>query len=358
MTEQVLNQQPNQVNEPRHSKKKKKSKRILGKVIFTLLVMIIFVSMGFTIKISFDKIKEQNEKIEELNKLNSEMEKLIPTGEYIYEEDLKNKTIQYGVSISLFQKLFPENAVFFGKNGINFMPINESLPKNNLDKNSFKQDEEEGFIYFNEKNGKKAKKGIDVSTFQKEINWKKVKESGIDFAIIRCGFRGYHQGKLVEDSMFRKNIEGALNNDIDVGVYFFSQAVSEMEAREEAEFVYELIKEYNITYPVIFDMEEIADDNYRTEDLIQEERTNIALSFCEQIEKYGYTPMIYGNIYWLLENYDIEKIMKYDIWFAQYQKNLYFPYEIDMWQYTHKGRVDGIEGDVDFNLCFKDYTKK
>ena len=364
MTEQTNNQilnQPENNPQPKQNKSKRRKKstqNYTGKIVFStagiVIVILLIALLIFTVK----ENKDLNKEIIYLKNEKKEMEKLIPTGEYFYKEDLKNKAIQYGLSINLFQKLYPENVVFFGENGITFQKINENLKPNKLDLNKFKQDEKEGFIYYDEKNNFKAKKGIDVSYFQQEIDWKKVKESGIDFAIIRCGYRGYTEGKLVEDKTFRYNIEGALNNDIDVGIYFFSQAVNTMEAKEEADFVNDLISEYNITYPVVFDMEEIYNDEHRTMDLTTEERTDIALAFCEQIESYDYTPMIYGNLRWLLENYDTEKIMKYDIWFAQYQKNLYYPYKLDMWQYTHKGKIDGVPTDVDLNLCFKDYKKK
>ncbi len=358
MTEQTINQTPKTAPPKRRKTRKQSSQKYMGLIIAVIIIIVLVFLLIGTLFISINKIKELNKQITELKNTNEEIEKLIPTGEYFYKEDLKNKTIQYGLSLTLFQKLYPENIVFYGKDGITFEPLDEKISPNKLNLESFTHDEEEGFIYFDEKTNHKAKKGIDVSMFQKNINWKKVKESGIDFAIIRCGFRGYTTGKLMEDSTFEANIKGALENDIDVGVYFFSQAVNEMEAREEADFTAELIKKYNITYPVVFDMEDIHDDDYRTEDLTTAERTKIALAFCDQVEKHGYIPMIYGNIRWLIENYDIEKIMKYDIWLAQYQKNLYYPYKLDMWQYTHKGEFDGIPADVDINLCFKDYSAK
>lgn len=152
-----------------------------------------------------------------------------------------------------------------------------------------------------------------------------------------------------------KNIEGALNAKIKVGVYFFSQAITIEEAVEEAEFVIENIKKYDITYPVIYDTEEIVNEDSRADGLSKEERTEIAVAFLERVKKAGYTPAIYANLRWFTMSLDISELDAYDKWYAYYDKELYFPYKISMWQYTENGQVDGINGSVDLNISFKDW---
>lgn len=203
--------------------------------------------------------------------------------------------------------------------------------------------------------GNEALSGIDVSTYQGDIEWDKVKSDNIDFAIIRAGYRGYESGEINEDDKFKKNISGAINNGIDVGVYFFSQAISEEEAKEEAEFILDAIKGYEVKYPIVFDMEYV--ENGRINSLSMEERTNITLAFCEVIKNAGYEPMIYGNQFWLQEYVSLHDINDYELWLAQYNERPNFPYEFRVWQYTDSGQVDGIEGNVDLNLWFKSVEK-
>ncbi|MFV0517166.1 MAG: glycoside hydrolase family 25 protein [Aminipila sp.] len=203
--------------------------------------------------------------------------------------------------------------------------------------------------------GVTASQGIDVSKYQGDIDWYKVKNSGISFAMLRVGYRGYKTGIVNMDEKFIENIRQASQAGVDIGIYFFSQAISESEAIEEAEFVLNSIGDYNISYPIVFDLEEISDPDHRTYYLNQQERTNIANAFCSKIEKAGYTAMIYGNESWLTDCYDLNQIYQYDIWLAQYSQEPTFPYEFTMWQYTDKGLVDGIDHAVDLNICFKQY---
>jgi lysozyme len=214
--------------------------------------------------------------------------------------------------------------------------------------------EVDGFKYYEDTNHKRSALGIDVSKFQGAIDWKKVKESNIEFVIIRMGYRGYGEsGKLVVDEKFIENIEGALGVGLDVGVYFFSQAISIEEAVEEAEFVYDSLKNYQITYPVIFDTEEIKNDDSRTDGLTVDELTKITMVFCDKIEELGYKSMIYANAKWLTTKLDLKLLENYDIWYADYQNAPLYPYEFKMWQYSEKGIIEGIEGAVDLNIFFR-----
>ncbi len=204
--------------------------------------------------------------------------------------------------------------------------------------------------------------GIDVSVYQGTIDWKKVKSSGIDFAIIRAGYRGYGtNGTLVEDSMFSKNVLGAIANKIDVGIYFYTQAITIDEAKEEARFVLNLIKKYGIklTYPIAIDTElSNANPQYsgRADNLSKQERTKIVKAFCDTIKNAGYIPMIYANKYWLNDNLDMSKLSSYDIWLAHYTEKTDYKGNYTMWQYTSTGKVDGISGNVDKSYCYKKYN--
>ena len=220
-----------------------------------------------------------------------------------------------------------------------------------------------------------AKKGIDVSTYQGTIDWKKVKENGVDFAMVRAGIRGYGissdgiNGKLVQDARYVENMKGAINNGIEVGVYFFTQAINEKEAIEEANFVLNLIKGYKITYPIAIDTELSSHPtgNGRADKLSVEQRTKVVKAFCNTIEKAGYEPMIYANKWWLKENLDMSQLSKYSIWLAHYTgatqddpfaKPSDYEGKYIMWQYTDKGTVDGVIGNVDMNVGYRTMNKE
>ena len=207
---------------------------------------------------------------------------------------------------------------------------------------------------------KTARTGVDVSFYQKDIDWKQVKAAGIDFAIIRVGFRGYGSSGLIsEDSCFRQNVAGALEAGLQVGVYFFSQAVNVWEAREEANFVLSAIQGYDITFPVVFDWERITDNSSaRTNDMPGSTMTLCAQAFCDTIAQAGYTPVVYFNQDAGYLDYDLDLLKNYGFWLAEYRSSPTFYYHFDLWQYTAKGRIPGIEGDVDLNLCFADYGKE
>ncbi len=203
-----------------------------------------------------------------------------------------------------------------------------------------------------------SKQGIDVSSFQGVIDWQRVRDDGIEFVIIRLGYRGYGTGRIMLDDYFEANIQGALDAGLDVGVYFFSQAVSEEEAVEEAQFVLEHIRNYRLTYPIIYDAEEIPSDTARTDGLTVHQLTDNAIAFCEYVEAAGYSSMIYSNKRWLLTKLDLERLTDYDVWFAGYINIPEYPYDFKMWQYTESGKVDGIEGNVDMNISFMDYRSQ
>ena len=197
-----------------------------------------------------------------------------------------------------------------------------------------------------------ASPGIDVSTFQGEIDWQAVKAAGAEFAIIRAAYRGYETGRLVPDDTFEKNIQGAADAGLQVGVYLYSQALNEAEAEEEADYLLDLIRGYPVGYPVVYDQEEYTAGQTRTDGLSGEQATLNALAFCRRIYKAGYLPMIYVNTDWAHNMYDMEKLDHYPVWYADYTTSPSLPGGFAMWQYTDEGRISGIEGPVDLNLLF------
>ena len=196
--------------------------------------------------------------------------------------------------------------------------------------------------------------GIDVSKWQKEIDWEKVKADGIDFAIIRCGYRGSASGCLVEDPYFEQNIKGATAAGIKVGVYFFTQAISAVEAVEEASMVVSLIRDYELDYPVFIDTES-AGGNGRADALDKETRTEVCEAFCATVRNAGYQSGVYASRNWYNKMVDVDRLERFVIWLAEYRKVPLYEGYYHMWQYTSKGKVDGIEGNVDLNISYLGY---
>lgn len=196
-----------------------------------------------------------------------------------------------------------------------------------------------------------AKLGIDVSKWNKEIDWQAVKEEGIEFAIIRCGYRGAASGALVIDPMYEENIKGAIDAGIPVGVYFFTQAINEVEAVEEASMVIRLIEDYDVDYPVFLDGES-AGGKGRADMLDAEERTNVHEAFLETVSAAGYETGIYASKNWLNDRINMTDLSTYKTWLAEYADVPSYDEYYHMWQYTSKGTVDGIETQVDLNLCY------
>ena len=233
-----------------------------------------------------------------------------------------------------------------------YTPNLDIIPENRYDESEFYVSDD-GYLMY----GDDSLVGIDVSFHQGEIDWEAVADAGIDFAIIRAGYRGYSEGAINLDPYFEDNINGALDNGIDVGVYFFSQAVSVDEALEEAEATLEWIDGYDITYPVVFDWERITYDSGRTKDTSAVTVTDCAIAFCEAIEDAGYTAMCYGSPNTVNEDIYIDRLLDYPFWLAHYTSDFEiteYPYHYDMWQYTSNGSVDGIDGRVDLNVCISD----
>lgn len=193
--------------------------------------------------------------------------------------------------------------------------------------------------------------GIDVSRWNKSIDWEKVKEDGIEFAIIRCGYRGASSGALVLDPMYEDNIKGAIRAGIPVGVYFFTQATSEVEAIEEASMVIRLIEDYDVDYPVFLDSES-AGGNGRADKLDVADRIKYHKAFLETIASAGYDTGLYASKNWLNDRLDMTQMSQYKVWLAEYADVPTYDEYYHMWQYTSKGTVNGIETKVDLNLSY------
>ncbi len=264
------------------------------------------------------------------------------------------------VSIEFLQRFFSDRILIWHKEQLHAIAVDDSLKKSDFDKKYIVYNEN-GIRGYEPKEGDDISLiGIDVSSYQGNINWNKVKAAGVDYAIIRLGYRGYGTGTVLLDTKYHTNMKNAAAAGIPTGVYFYSQAINEQEAIEEAEMVIKNLSGYDIKYPVVFDMEEVNDDpeDVRTSQLTPKQRTDITIAFCERIKEAGYTPMVYGNISWMIMNLEFERLEEYDKWFAQYFKQPFFPYEFSMWQYTAAGSIDGINGNVDLNMGFVDYTSK
>ena len=196
-------------------------------------------------------------------------------------------------------------------------------------------------------------RGVDVSEHQLDIDWKQVAASGVDYAYIRVGWRGYTEGGLFEDAYFERNIQGALDAGLHVGVYMFSQAVTVQEAIEEADFVLERIGKYNVTLPVVFDWEKIEAAEARSHGLTMELRTDCARAFCETVKSAGYVPCVYFNRNLGYYGYDLTRLTDYEFWFSLPESGFpNFYYACDMWQYSFTETVPGIAEPTDMNLWF------
>lgn len=234
--------------------------------------------------------------------------------------------------------------------------ISKYLPQNEYD--------DAGFVLGNGRmsyyvEGQKASyMGIDVSKYQGYIDYNDVKKDGIDFVIIQLGSRGYSTGQLIVDDYFQDNIKRATDAGLEVGVVFQSQAITEEEAKEEAAFVLQYLIDYDIRYPVIFSMEHVINDTARIDTLTKEEKTLIAKAFLTDIETAGYNAMLSGDKEWLFADINYAALSNYDIRLEQEKDLPDYPYRFYMWQYTQKGTVDGISGQVPINICFIDYTIK
>ena len=195
-------------------------------------------------------------------------------------------------------------------------------------------------------------RGIDLSVFQGDVDWDKAAADGVEFAIIRLGYRGYGKGALQPDELFTSHLDGAHAAGIDTGAYFFSQALTAEEGREEAQCVLEQLDGRRMEMPIYFDWEPIAEEDSRTNGYDYAHLTDSAVAFCQTIEAAGYRAGVYINRQQGYYHYDLRRLADYSLWVADYNSYPDFYYRFDMWQYTASGQLDGIDIQVDMNLMF------
>lgn len=259
-----------------------------------------------------------------------------------------------GSPLKMLRSFFPENLIYADKDEYVFAPVLDGVKKHNYLEENFVETDD-GEMQYIENGTVVSHKGIDVSKYQGDIDWTAVASDGVEYAFVRIGLRGYGSGKLVLDEYFDQNMRGADAAGIKTGVYFFTQAITVEEAVEEADYVLDNIKDYNVSYPIVFDVEMIVNDDGRANELSQKDRTDIAIAFCDKIKAAGYTPMIYGNVKCFTKMLDMTRLNDYEKWYAFYDDYMYMPYEVGIWQYTEKGKVAGINTGVDLNISYKEY---
>lgn len=231
------------------------------------------------------------------------------------------------------------------------------IPINSYNTENFYIDD--GFMAYHDDEGNKLSHlGVDLSYHQENVNWDELAASGIEFVMLRCGYRGYSEGGLVKDEKFDEYARACNERDIPLGVYFFTQAVSVEEAEREAEFTLELIKDYKISYPVAIDTEYVSDKEARTnlEEIDEDLRSKMCIAFCEKIKEAGYYPMIYASENWIRRELDFEALQDYDFWAPQYLEENDFMYDFTIWQYTERGFIKGVDEQVDLDISMVDYA--
>ena len=252
-------------------------------------------------------------------------------------------------SVIVWQVMEYRNHIHFGSHELDIL---EGVPVNTYDPKKFSTDSRGRVDYSGD--GYEVLTGIDVSVHQGAVQWDKVAADGVDYAMLRVGGRGYGEsGKLYDDARFEANLKGAQQAGLDVGVYFFSQAVSVSEARQEARYVLEQLNGRKLDFPVVFDWEYIGYDTARTDHVRGPLLTEMARAFCEEIRQGGYEPMVYTNCHLGYMEYDLRQLSGLPLWLTEYGSKPSFYYDFQMWQYTKEGAVDGVQDEVDLNLCFK-----
>lgn len=231
-----------------------------------------------------------------------------------------------------------------------YLPILDDVPASDLTEDDFIKDNKGRLVCTSDRYTTRF--GIDISRYQENIDWEAVADDGVEFAFIRLGGRGYSEGKIFKDANYDSNLRGAMENGIETGVYFFAQAITREEAEEEADFVLDILEDYPINGPVVYDWEMLG-SNTRTYG-IEPEMVNVCVeTFCNKLKEAGYETMVYFVNYVGYTKYDLSRLKDNLLWYANYSSNYpAFYYAVDYWQYTSKGKVDGIIGDVDCNLQF------
>lgn len=237
-----------------------------------------------------------------------------------------------------------------------WIPINNYLKKNKYDLTKFSKTNQ--LMKYTEDGEVITSVGVDVSKTNSYVDYNALKKAGVTFVMIRVGARGYETGKITMDEYFQENMRQASEAGMNIGLTFYSQAISLEEAVEEVVTIVNSIGEYKVTYPIAIDMEYVSGDSSRIEKLSREEKTNVILQFCQSVQQAGFIPAVYGDKSFLLKDINLNKLSDYDIWLSQPGDQLDYPYELGMWQYEMQGEISGINGPCHLNLSFHDYTLK
>lgn len=233
--------------------------------------------------------------------------------------------------------------------------VDESLEQSGFSEADFRTDEATGRITCL---SRPAMTGVDVSSHQGDVDWAAVAGDGIEFAMLRIGSRGYSQGAVRADEKFETNLAGAQENGLQVGCYFFSQAITPEEAEEEADFVLSILDGRTMNLPVVYDWEQIVEDEARTDGLDKETVTACAAAFCAKIQAAGYETGYYCNGVVGYLQYDLSQLTDYAAWYAEYNAAWpSFAYAFDLWQYSQTGQVAGINGNADLDLFFPEFVE-
>lgn len=198
--------------------------------------------------------------------------------------------------------------------------------------------------------------GVDISRYQKSVDFEQIKNSGIEFVMLRVGSRGYQTGQIALDETFEENIKKASEAGLDIGAYFYSQAINTTEAIEEANMVINALNGYKIKYPVAFVMEPVENDMARIDSVTKDNRAVIAATFLNTVQAAGYKTLLFGDEEWLVKKLDLNNFPTTSIWLSDDSDMPDYPYQFVMWRYTTTGSVVGISGDVNMDICFVDYT--
>ena len=257
----------------------------------------------------------------------------------VFKDLLNNKG-----SLTAIRQLFPEDLIIASEGEYHFYPIDKTIQMNHFEEGDFKEEENGMLSYTGPDSNLSIRDGVDISRYQGDVDFNKVQESGIDFVMLRAGLRGSAEGQILKDDYFEQNLKAASKAGLDIGVYFDSSAVNEDEAIEEADFMIDLIKNYEITYPIALKLVSSESEDARTVSLSREEYSKIARAFCKEVESKGYTSMIFGNLTSFTELLEKDILENYNIWIVFTGERQYYPYKFRMWEYTKIGSVDGING--------------
>jgi len=353
-------EQPERLREIKRKRQKKNTTTMI--VVGCALLFLTLIAASIVLYIWVDKsIQEDRDEEVEVVAMQEdaiseeELEKLLEQarkeGADAVLDELAESINQYSSITTALRPLYKDSLVVASEGAYHFVPINKDMKMNSYKAENL-QILGNGLVEYVENGEVISHKGIDVSKHQGEIDWAKVAADGVEFAFIRVGNRGYGSGAIVDDPQFEANVVGAITNGIRVGVYFFSQAITEEEAIEEAQYVLEKVAPYKISCPIVLDVEKVSDSEARMNKISKEQRTANTLAFLKEIEAAGYKTMLYHNMEMATLKMDMTQLEDYEKWFAYYNKELYYPYAYSVWQYTDKGKVDGITGDVDMNIAF------